>query len=96
MQQGFMYDDNYDLKIEDGKLAIDIDDNQNMEVIAMNDTGQFFWQLYFGVGFLKLVNASYAAIEAAINKLNYQLKLDGFKNIKITSDGVNIEIDGNR
>jgi len=87
-----------ELLIEDGGFVVGETDNQEMEIIAMAETGDIKNSLLLGAGFKRLPNANVDAITRAVGNLKFQLSSDGFKNVSVEYDGStgDVSIDGNQ
>lgn len=96
MAQGFLINNEDDLRITNGVFEVGFDDNDNLGIIAQAEMGTIGNAAFLGGGINRLVNAGIENILKSINQLKQQLEMDKWNDVKVEYQTNNIIIDASR
>lgn len=80
--------DNFDLKIANGDLVIGESNDQDMELIALTNLGEWKRAPLMGAGVARMANARSSTQQVILRDYTLMLKADGFINIKVNGTEV--------
>ena len=80
----------YDLEIRNGDIVTGEADGQHIDHILLAYPGTYKQNPFIGVGIIEMLNSNFD--ENEVREISLQLKSDGYPNMKIQYDGINLKI----